>query len=112
MMIQMTAQTAVRGSDSHDIASDFSPTAIRSLFTSPTLGLNSSTHSFATITSDSAAGTKYTVRSARDTRTEIFDSTAARANATGFCTKIVATMSRPTFHSERQNTGSSVRISR
>src|SRR5512142_1343862 len=107
-MIHSTAASAVCGFDSHDTASASSPTVTSSLLRMPTWGLNTSTHSLATMTSDSTAGTKYTVRRTRDSRAEIRDSTAASANATGFCTKIVATISRKTFHSERQNTGSSV----
>src|ERR1041384_237309 len=102
-MIQMTAGSAVRGSDSHDIASASRPTARRTLSSAPNVGLNTSTHSLATTTSESTAGTKYTVRRMRDSRADSRDSTAASANATGFCTKIVAAISSSTLRTERQN---------
>src|SRR5215813_10613554 len=98
-MIQITAPTAVRGLDSHDTASASRPTARSSLSSTPNVGLNTSTHSLATITSDSTAGTKYTVRRMRDTRADSRDSTAASTNATGFWTKIVTTISRTTLRS-------------
>src|SRR5258706_11969892 len=111
-MIQMTAHSAVLGLDSHEMASASRPTARSTLLSTPNVGLNTSTHSLATITSDSTAGTKYTVRRMRDRRADNFDSTAASTNAIGFCTKIVAAISSSTLRTERQNTGSSVRIVR